>query len=95
MAQAFSSGYGFDSIALALLGKSHPLGVVLASLLWGFLRAGATRMQSAAGIPIDIVQIVQGMVIVFVAAPALVRMIWRARFLEEEVETIFTRGWGA
>ncbi len=95
MAQAFSSGYGFDSIALALLGKSHPLGVVLASLLWGFLRAGATRMQSAAGIPIDIVQIVQGMVIIFVAAPALVRMIWRARFLEEEAETIFTRGWGA
>ncbi len=95
MAQAFSSGYGFDSIALALLGKSHPLGVVLASLLWGFLRAGATRMQSAAGIPIDIVQIVQGMVIVFVAAPALVRMIWRVRALEEEGETVFTRGWGA
>jgi len=94
MAQAFSSGYGFDSIALALLGKSHPLGVVLASLLWGFLRAGATRMQSAAGIPIDIVQIIQGMVIVFVAAPALVRMIWRIRAIAEEGETIFTRGWG-
>jgi len=94
MAQAFSSGYGFDSIALALLGKSHPLGVVLASLLWGFLRAGATRMQSAAGIPIDIVQIVQGMVIVFVAAPALVRFIWRVRAVEREGETIFTRGWG-
>ncbi len=95
MAQAFSSGYGFDSIALALLGKSHPTGVVLASLLWGFLRAGATRMQSAAGIPIDIVQIVQGMVIVFVAAPALVRFIWRVRAVQEEGETIFTRGWGA
>ncbi len=94
MAQAFSSGYGFDSIALALLGKSHPLGVVLASLLWGFLRAGATRMQSAADIPIDIVQIIQGMVIVFVAAPALVRMIWRIRAIAEEGETIFTRGWG-
>ncbi len=95
MAQAFSSGYGFDSIALALLGKSHPGGVVLASLLWGFLRAGATRMQSAADIPIDIVQIVQGMVIIFVAAPALVRMIWRIKALEEEGETIFTRGWGS
>ena len=94
MAQAFSSGYGFDSIALALLGKSHPAGVVLASLLWGFLRAGATRMQSAAGIPIDIVQIIQGLVIVFVAAPALVRMIWRFRAIAEEGETIFTRGWG-
>jgi len=67
----------------------------LASLLWGFLRAGATRMQSVADIPIDIVQIVQGMVIVFVAAPALVRMIWRIRLLQEEAETIFTRGWGS
>jgi len=76
------------------LGKSHPAGVVLASLLWGFLRAGATRMQSAAGIPIDIVQIVQGLIIVFVAAPALVRMIWRLRVIGEEGETIFTRGWG-
>ncbi len=95
MAEAFSSGYGFDSIALALLGKSHPVGVVLASLLWGFLKAGATRMQSAAGVPIDIVQIVQGMVIVFVAAPELVRMIWRIKLLAEEGETIFTRGWGA
>ena len=45
LAMAFSSGYGFDSIALALLGNSHPLGVVLAALLFGTLRNGATRMQ--------------------------------------------------
>ena len=94
MAQAFSSGYGFDSIALALLGKSHPLGVVLASLLWGFLRAGAIRMQSSARIPIDIIQIVQAMVIVFVAAPAIIRWLYRLREEREEVGPVFTRGWG-
>ena len=44
--QGFSSGYGFDSIAIALLGQSHPLGVVLAAFLWGTLRSGATSMQS-------------------------------------------------
>ncbi len=94
MAQAFSSGYGFDSIALALLGKSHPAGVVLASLLWGVLRAGAIRMQSRARIPVDIIGIVQAMVIVFVAAPAVVRWIYRIRVREEVEEAVFTRGWG-
>jgi len=94
MAQAFSSGYGFDSIALALLGKSYPAGVVLASLLWGVLRAGAIRMQSRARIPVDIIGIMQAMVIVFVAAPAVVRWIYRIRVREEVEEAVFTRGWG-
>lgn len=94
MAQAFSSGYGFDSIALALLGKSHPLGVVVASLLWGFLRSGAIRMQSRAHIPLDIVFVVQAMVIIFVAAPEMVRWLYRIRAERELEEAIFTRGWG-
>ncbi len=92
--QAFSSGYGFDSIALALLGRSHPRGVVLASLLWGVLRAGAKRMESGPGIPIDIISIIQAMVIIFVAAPELVRWIYRLRAEKVEEEMIFTRGWG-
>ncbi len=75
--QGFSAGYGFDAIAIALLGKSHPFGVVLAALLFGFLRSGATRMQSMAGIPIDIISIIQGLVIIFVAAPAIIRWIYR------------------
>jgi general nucleoside transport system permease protein len=50
--QGFSAGYGFDAIAIALLGKSHPAGVVMAALLFGFLRGGATNMQSMAGIPL-------------------------------------------
>lgn len=93
--QGFSAGYGFDSIALALLGKSHPLGVVLAALLFGFLRSGATRMQSMAGIPIDIISVIQGLVIIFVAAPGIIRWIYRLK--EKDVDpdtTVLTRGWG-
>ena len=96
LASGFSAGYGFDAIALALLGKSHPLGVVLASLLFGTLRNGATRMQSIASIPIDIISIVQALVIVFIAAPAIVRWIYRVRIqADAEESTVFTRGWGA
>jgi len=95
LADGFSAGYGFDAIALALLGKSHPLGVVLASLLFGTLRSGATRMQSIASIPIDIISVVQALVIVFIAAPAIVRWIYRVRVKADVEETIFTRGWGA
>lgn len=93
MSQGFSYGYGFDSIALALLGKSHPAGVVLASLLFGTLRAGASNMQILR-IPIDIFQILQAMVIMFVAAPELIQLIFRLRVEREGVEAIFTRGWG-
>ncbi len=94
LAMAFSAGYGFDSIALALLGKSHPLGVVLAALLFGTLRNGATRMQVAAGIPIDIISILQALILAFVAAPAIIRTIYRLRAPAEAEETIFARGWG-
>ncbi len=91
--QGFSAGYGYDAIALALLGKSHPFGVVLAALLFGFLRSGATNMQSMAGIPIDIISIIQGLVIVFIAAPAIIRWLYRIKSLKVE-ETVLTRGWG-
>jgi simple sugar transport system permease protein len=91
--QGFSAGYGFDAIALALLGKSHPAGVVLAALLFGFLRSGATDMQSMANIPIDIISIIQGMVIVFIAAPDIIRWLYRIRTAKKE-ETVLTRGWG-
>jgi general nucleoside transport system permease protein len=77
--QGFSAGFWFDSIAIALLGNSQPAGVVLAALLFGALRNGATRMQSLAGIPIDIISIIQALVIVFVAAPAIIRGIYHIR----------------
>lgn len=94
LANAFSSGYGFDSIALALLGKSHPLGVVLAALLFGTLRSGATRMQNVAQIPIDIISVIQALIIAFIAAPAIIRAIYRLKVVGEGEGAVFTRGWG-
>ncbi len=93
MPNSFYAGYGFDAIALALLGNSHPVGVVLASLLFGALRAGATNMQGVAKIPIDITSILQGLIIVFIAAPAIIRTIYRVQVGKAE-ELVLTRGWG-
>ena len=94
-ALGFNAGYGFDSIALALLGKSNPVGVVGASLLFGILRAGAARMQSRVGIPTEIVQIIQSLVIIFIAAPAIIQAIYRLRQArrEEAEQAVFSRGW--
>ncbi len=88
LVRAFSSGYGFDAIALALLGNSHPFGVVLSSLLFGFLRSGAARMQSFAGTPVELIRIIQGMVIVFIAAPEIIRGLYRiGRTKKRKTET--------
>jgi simple sugar transport system permease protein len=94
LAFAFSSGYGFDSIALALLGKSHPGGVVAAALLFGTLSSGATRMQNVARIPVDIIDIIQALIIAFIAAPAIIRFLYRLKTAGPGEGTVFTRGWG-
>jgi simple sugar transport system permease protein len=91
---AFSSGYGFDSIALALLGKNHPFGVVLSALLFGFLRNGSRQMQLKSGVPIDIVSILQALILAFIAAPAIIRTIYRLKKPETEEESIKVGGWG-
>ena len=88
LAQSFSSGYGFDSIALALLGNSHPVGVVFAALLFGTLRSGAISMQLAAGVPPDIISVLQAIILMFIAAPAIIRTIYRLKEpnkIEEEI----------
>jgi general nucleoside transport system permease protein len=94
MALGLSSGYGFDSIALALIGNNHPLGVVLASILFGTLRNGATRMMVVSAIPIDIIDVVQAIILMFVAAPAIIRTIYRMRKPKLEETTVFVSGWG-
>jgi general nucleoside transport system permease protein len=72
----FSSGIGFDAIAVALLGRSHPYGVLLAGLLFGALEAGGRQMQVSAGVSIDLIGIIQALIIVFIAAPLLVRAVF-------------------
>ncbi|MDD5367748.1 MAG: ABC transporter permease [Anaerolineaceae bacterium] len=94
MVAQLSSGVGFDSIALALLGNSHPLGVVFSSLLFGFLRNGATRMQVVASVPVDIISILQALIIIFIAAPAIIRAIYRVKVQKATVEGVFVTGWG-
>jgi len=90
-----SAGFGFDGIAIALMASSKPRGIIFASLLFGALRAGSTPMQSITGIPIDLVVVIQALVIMFVAAPALVRGIYRIRVPETTGLETFSQGWRA
>jgi general nucleoside transport system permease protein len=89
----FSGGLGFEAIAVALLGRAHPWGVVAAAFLFGILRAGAREMQAATATPVDIIVVIQALVIAFVAAPALVRAIWRIRARRAVGAEAFTKGW--
>ena len=90
LALAFSSGTGFDAIAIALLGKNHPVGVILSALLFGFLRGGATQMDVEAGIGVDIIAILQALILVFIAAPAIIRTIYRIRGTDDSDEELVT-----
>ncbi|HLP68849.1 MAG TPA: ABC transporter permease [Rhizobium sp.] len=72
----FSAGIGFDAISVALLGRSHPIGVLFAGLLFGALKAGGRQMQVDAGVSIDLIGIIQALIIVFIAAPLLVRAVF-------------------
>ena len=95
LSPGFSPGFGFDGIVVALVGNTRPLGVVAAAFLFGALRAGATPMQSATGTPLDLVVVIQALVILFVAAPALVRAIYRIRAERATGTEVFAKGWGS
>ena len=90
----FPGTIGFDAIALALLGRSHPFGVMWSGLLFGALIAGGRTMQAAAGVSVDLVIVMQALIIIFIAAPELVRAVFRLRPSEVE-PTQLTKGWGA
>jgi simple sugar transport system permease protein len=90
---SFSVGYGFDAIAVALLGRSHPLGLIPAALLFGALRSGATRMQYLSQIPIDIISIIQALILIFVAAPEIVRFLFRLRAPRDEEQPLLAAHW--
>jgi len=71
--------YGFDGITVALLGRARPLGVVIAGLLFGALNAGGTVMEAATGVPSDVTNVVEALIVLFVAAPPLIRALFRLR----------------
>jgi simple sugar transport system permease protein len=71
------AGIGFDAITVALLGRSTPWGTFAAGILFGAFKAGGFSMQAAEGVPVEIVLVVQSLIVLFIAAPPLVRTIFR------------------
>ncbi|MFN2169149.1 MAG: ABC transporter permease [Anaerolineae bacterium] len=91
----FSSGYGFDGIAIALLGKNNPFGILASAFLWGAMRNGADLMELNSGVSKYVITIIQALVLLFVAAPPVVRWIYRMKQpARAEQEAPLTRGWG-
>jgi simple sugar transport system permease protein len=93
MNASYGTSIGFDSIAVALLGRAHPVGIMLAALLFGALRAGSGLMQIQAGIPVEIVDVIQATILLFLAARLITfRLPWRrvavAEELPEELQTV-------
>ena len=72
----FSPGYGWDGLAVALIGGLDPIGALLASLLFGILRSGGMTMNRITGVPIDIITILQALIILFVAAPRVIKLLY-------------------
>lgn len=91
------AGIGFDAIAIALLARANPYGIILTSILWGSMLSGAGLMQQDSGLSIDAVRIVQALVLLFVAADVIVRTIFRVRRTGSTAleTTQVTSGWGA
>ena len=71
------AGIGFDAITVALLGRSRPLGILAAGLLFGAFKAGGFAMQASQNIPVDNVLVVQSLIVLFIAAPPLIRALFR------------------
>ncbi|GAA4567351.1 hypothetical protein GCM10023176_19410 [Micromonospora coerulea] len=85
---------GFDGILVALLGRLKPWGVLLAALLFGALQAGGNRMQSYSGISLELVTVLQALIVIFIAAPALVKAIFQLRAARAaRLQTSLAKGW--
>ncbi|NJF24697.1 ABC transporter permease [Thermococcus sp. Bubb.Bath] len=69
--------YGFDGIGVSLVGRDHPLGIIFSAIFFGMLRAGAASMQTMANVPIQIIEVIQGIIVITVAIPGLYDLIKR------------------
>lgn len=90
----FNAGLGFTSITIALLARTHPVGVIPAALLIGIMQAGANRMQFESGVSPDIIDVIQALILAFVAADAFIRRTLHLRS-EDEADVRLSSGWGA
>lgn len=79
LTDGIAGSVGFDAITVALLGASGPIGILLAGLLFAALSTGGRLMETTQGVPLDLVQVIQALVVLFIAAPPLVRTIFGMR----------------
>jgi simple sugar transport system permease protein len=86
----FGTSIGFDGITVALLGRANPVGIMFAALLLGAMRAGAPLMQIQAHVPVEIIDVIQGVILVFLAAEVVVRRVFRLRVARVEVGELQT-----
>jgi general nucleoside transport system permease protein len=89
----FNVGYGFDSIAVAVLGSIHPFGITFSAFLFGAMDAGARLMQLRARVPIEMINILQGLILMFVAANQIIRGLYRIRVQKKEEFVNLTQSW--
>ena len=89
-APGITASVGFDSIAVALLGRSDPIGILFAAVLFGAFRAGAPLMQIETSVPIEVIDIIQALVILFLAADVIVRRVFRVRAAKAEIAELKT-----
>lgn len=92
----FGTALGFDGITVALLGRAHPVGILFGALLLGGMRAGAPLMQIRADIPIEIIDVIQAVILLFLAADVIIRYLFRVRAARgglDELQTV-TRSYG-
>jgi simple sugar transport system permease protein len=90
MPAGYSTNVGFDGITVALLGQAHPVGILFAGLLLGAMRAGSGLMQIEAGVPVQMVDVLQGAILFFLTAEILVRYIFRIRARRAAVSELQT-----
>ena len=86
----FGTAIGFDAIAIALLGRAHPVGVLFGALLFGVMRAGAPLMQIRAEVPLEIIDVLQAIILFFLAADVIVRRLFRFRATRAGVDELST-----
>ena len=87
-----SAGLGFDAITVALLARTNPIGVVAAGVLFGALKAGGLTMQASTGTSLDIVVVLQALIVLFIAAPALISAVFRLKSTGAGVGQL-SKGW--
>lgn len=92
----FGTKVGFDGITVALLGQAHPVGILFSAILLGAMRAGAPLMQILAKVPVEIIDVIQGVILIFLTAEIVVRRVFRLKATKDEVGelTTITRTYG-